>query len=155
MSHRALWGRMQGNITRLDICLAEPDRKQKYRTHYNFIEASSGKGRSGKPFRRKRNSMKGARLAELDSALNMDERMCRLPERFFDGGSRAEPSRLMGSPRAGAAEKKMEQAAEPSSQQASRGGGAVTEKRDEILILGIPSDKERIRMKMENLAFRT
>ena len=67
-----------GNITRLDNCLAAlPDRIQKVHDTLDnlYQQQAAAKEESGKPFPQEEELReKSARLAELDAALNMDER---------------------------------------------------------------------------------
>lgn len=79
MSHRATLGTdARGNITRLDNCLAAmPDRLQKVQNTLDnlYKQQAAAKEEVGKPFPQEAELReKSARLAELDAALNMDER---------------------------------------------------------------------------------
>ena len=79
MSHRATLGTdARGNITRLDNCLAAmPDRLQKVQDTLDnlYKQQAAAKEEVGKPFPQEAELReKSARLAELDAALNMDER---------------------------------------------------------------------------------
>ena len=79
MSHRATLGTdARGNITRLDNCLAAmPDRLQKVQDTLDnlYKQQAAAKEEVGKPFPQEAELReKSTRLAELDAALNMDER---------------------------------------------------------------------------------
>ena len=79
MSHRSTLGTdARGNITRLDNCLAAmPDRLQKVQDTLDnlYKQQAAAKEEVGKPFPQEAELReKSARLAELDAALNMDER---------------------------------------------------------------------------------
>ena len=79
MSHRTNLGTdARGNITRLDNCLAAmPDRLQKVQDTLEnlYNQQAAAKEEAGKPFPQEAELReKSARLAELDAALNMDER---------------------------------------------------------------------------------
>ena len=79
MSHRATLGTdARGNITRLDNCFAAmPDRLQKVQDTLDnlYKQQAAAKEEVGKPFPQEAELReKSARLAELDAALNMDER---------------------------------------------------------------------------------
>ena len=79
MSHRTTLGTdARGNITRLDNCLAGmPDRLKKVQDTLDnlYNQQAAAKEEAGKPFPQEAELReKSARLAELDAALNMDER---------------------------------------------------------------------------------
>ena len=118
MSHRATLGTdARGNITRLDNCLAAmPDRMQKVQDTLDnlYQQQAAAKEESGKPFPQEEElKEKSARLAELDAALNMDERDVPVAgEDLSDVAEVAETKTAYGKPSVLAQLKeKMEQAA--------------------------------------------
>ncbi|MBR2562066.1 MAG: helicase, partial [Eubacterium sp.] len=118
MSHRATLGTdARGNITRLDNCLAAmPDRMQKVQDTLDnlYQQQAAAKEESGKPFPQEEElKEKSARLAELDAALNMDERDVPVAgEDLSDVAEVAETKAAYGKPSVLAQLKeKMEQAA--------------------------------------------
>ena len=118
MSHRATLGTdARGNITRLDNCLAAmPDRMQKVQDTLDnlYQQQAAAKEESGKPFLQEEELReKSARLAELDAALNMDERDVPVAgEDLSDVAEVAETKTAYGKPSVLAQLKeKMEQAA--------------------------------------------
>ena len=121
MSHRATLGTdARGNITRLDNCLAAmPDRLQRVQDTLEnlYNQQAAAKEEAGKPFPQEAElKEKSARLAELDAALNMDERDVPVAgEEYSDLAEVAETKAVYGKPSVLAQLKeKMEQvAAEP------------------------------------------
>ena len=118
MSHRATLGTdARGNIIRLDNCLAAmPDRMQKVQDTLDnlYQQQAAAKEESGKPFPQEEELReKSARLAELDAALNMDERDVPVAgEDLSDVAEVAETKAAYGKPSVLAQLKeKMEQAA--------------------------------------------
>ena len=121
MSHRATLGTdARGNITRLDNCLAAmPDRLQRVQDTLEnlYNQQAAAKEEAGKPFPQEAElKEKSARIAELDAALNMDERDVPVAgEEYSDLAEVAETKTVYGKPSVLAQLKeKMEQvAAEP------------------------------------------
>ena len=121
MSHRATLGTdTRGNITRLDNCLAAmPDRLQRVQDTLEnlYNQQAAAKEEAGKSFPQEAElKEKSARLAELDAALNMDERDVPVAgEEYSDLAEVAETKAVYGKPSVLAQLKeKMEQvAAEP------------------------------------------
>ena len=121
MSHRATLGTdTRGNITRLDNCLAAmPDRLQRVQDTLEnlYNQQAAAKEEAGKSFPQEAElKEKSARLAELDAALNRDEREVPVAgEEYSDLAEVAETKAVYGKPSVLAQLKeKMEQvAAEP------------------------------------------